>query len=167
MPERERKRKCFSDIWESLHPDSNEIAVKKAAGETGLTEDAIRARLRKGRGARGRQLRVGGKKRRWVVERDSLAPPHLSRRPGKEKPIKRREDREAHLARARRRAGLGDDWMTTEQAARYIGASTRSTVRHRLQRGTAEGRKIGKEWLVEKASLEPLDESKRTRLGTK
>ena len=160
MVEQKRRPRSFGDVWQKLHPDSVEISVKQAAMESGLAEATIRYRLRKGRGARGREIQVG-KRKCWVVERDSLAPPNFSERPREERPIlKKQGDSETDLGRARRKAGLDDDGLApTREAGASVGISS-SAVCYRLKKGTAEGRKVGRFWLVKKDSLAPSRYSK-------
>lgn len=155
MIERETRPRSFSDVWQKLHPDSNEVTAVEAAEILELDRSTIQKRLIKGKGAKGRKIQVG-KREYWVVEIDSLAPPNFSERPKEERPIpKEQGDSESHLERARRKAGLDDEWITVSRAARESGLE-RSTIYRRLKKGRgAIGRKIGRDWLVKKDSLVP------------
>lgn len=148
-------RRSFSDVWQKLHPDSNEVTVVEAAEILELDRGTIQKRLIKGKGAKGRKIQVG-KREYWVVEKDSLEPPYLKQRQeqgGVQEPAQR--EKESHLDRARRKAGLGDEWITVSKAARESGLE-RSTIYIRLKKGRgAIGRKIGRDWLVKKDSLVP------------
>ena len=48
--------------------------------------------------------------------------------------------------------GIGDEWVTTEEAARLSGYS-QAYMRQLAQRGRVPARKVGRDWLLNRVAL--------------